>query len=468
MRLCSAILVGGMAMKQRGAAGACRYGFWGAGTLCLTVMSSSAMATGFFLNQQSVQGLGRSDAGNAAAASDVSTVYYNPAGMPYLWRDDAAGGADTRFAIGAQLIVPRAQHLNTGSTATTPLSGGAVAYAGPNGSDPTAPTPVPNVFLAHRLSGGQGFVGVGMTSPFGLSAKFNNDWFARYDSIETSLRTVNLTAVGAYQVTPAFSIGGGLDLQYARSKQVAAVPDPLNFGGPTAATDARAESTGSAWTPGFNAGFMWQANEKTRFGMHYRSEIDHKMSGTVTTSGLTGLLAAGNGAVGATSRLKLPRVVGTGVAHRVDDRLTLYGEVDWYGWATLKELRIQYDNGAADSVRVTNYRNTFAYAIGGEYRQTARLTLRSGVQWDFTPTVDGFRDTTFPDSNRFVIAAGASYRVSRGAYFDFAVNHVSFRTATVAVQRPFFAGTALASTVNVNDVVNARINTLSVQLRQAF
>ena len=192
------------------------------------------------------------------------------------------------------------------------------------------------------------------------------------------------------------------------------------------------------------------------------------MSGTVTTSGLTGLLAAGNGAVGATSRLKLPRVVGTGVAHRVDDRLTLYGEVDWYGWATLKELRIQYDNGAADSVRVTNYRNTFAYAIGGEYRQTARLTLRSGVQWDFTPTVDGFRDTTFPDSNRFVIAAGASYRVSSGAYFDFAVNHVSFRTATVAVQRPFFAGTALASTVNVNDVVNARINTLSVQLRQAF
>ena len=101
-------------MKQRGAAGACRYGFWGAGTLCLTVMSSSAMATGFFLNQQSVQGLGRSDAGNAAAASDVSTVYYNPAGMPYLWRDDGAGGADTRFAIGAQLIVPRAQHLNTG------------------------------------------------------------------------------------------------------------------------------------------------------------------------------------------------------------------------------------------------------------------------------------------------------------------------------------------------------------------
>lgn len=461
------ILVGGMAMQQRGAAGVCRHGFLGTGTLCLTLLSSAAWATGFFLNQQSVQGLGRSDAGNAAAASDVSTVYYNPAGMPYLWRD-AATASDTRFAIGAQLIVPRAQHVNTGSTANTPLSGGMVAYAGPNGVDPTDPTPVPNVFVAHRLSGGQSFVGFGITSPFGLSAKFNNDWFARYDSIETSLRTVNLTAVGAHQVTPAFSIGGGVDLQYARSKQVAAVPDPLNPGGPTAATDARAESTGSAWTPGFNLGLMWQATAQTRVGVHYRSGIDHKMSGTVTTSGLTGLLAAGNGAVGATSRLKLPQVISTGVAHRIDDRLTLYGEVDWYGWGSLKELRIQYDNGAADAVRLTNYRNTFAYAFGGEYRQTERLTLRSGVQWDFTPTVDGFRDTTFPDSNRFVIAAGASYRLRPQAYVDFAVNHVSFRTATVAVQRPFFAGTALASTVNVNDVVNARVNTLSLQLRQAF
>ncbi len=432
------------------------------------VFSSPASATGFFLNQQSVQGLGRTDAGNAVAANDASTIYFNPAGMPLLWRDGAAGDANTLFAFGTHVIVPRANHLNTGSTANTFASGGTVAYAGPNGSDPTDPTPVPNVFLAHRLDGGKAFVGFGMTSPFGLSAKFNNDWFARYDSIETSLRTINLSAVGAYQLTSALSIGGGVDLQYAKSKQVVALPNPLTAGGPTAATDARAESTGSAWTPGFNIGVLLQADEKTRLGLHYRSEMQHKMTGTVVTSGLPAALAAGNGALGASSKLKLPQVVTAGVSRQINDKFTLYGEVDWYGWGVLNELRIQFDNGTADSVRQANYRNTFAYAVGGEYRQSDVLTLRSGVQLDFTPTVDGFRDTTFPDSNRLVFAAGASYQLSKRTYLDFAANHVKFRTSTVAVQRAFFAGTAVASTVNVNDSVNARINTLSAQVRYAF
>lgn len=446
----------------------CARGWIGA-TIALCALSSPVLATGFFLNQQSVQGLGRTDAGNAVAAGDASTIYFNPAGLPFLWRDGASRNEETLFAFGAHLIVPRSDHLNAGSTATTFATGGApVQYAGPNARDPTDPAAVPNVFVARRVAGGQGYLGLGITSPFGLSAKFNNEWFGRYDSIEATLKTVNVSAVGAYQVTPSFSIGGGLDLQFARSKLVSAIPNPLVAGGPTAATDARGESSGSAWTPGFNLGVMLQADEATRLGLHYRSQMRHKISGTAVTSGLTGPLAVGNGAVGANVTLKLPAVVTAGVSRRVNDRLTLYGEVDWFGWGTLNELRVRFDNGAADAVRPANYRNTFAYAVGVEYAHSAALTLRGGVQFDYTPTVDGFRDTTVPDSNRVVFAAGASVRVSRQTYLDFAVNHVKFRTATVAVTRTFFDGTALSSSVRVNDVVTPRINTLSAQLRYTF
>ncbi len=434
--------------------------------LCLWPLPSPA--TGFFLNQQSVQGLGRTDAGNAVAANDASTIYFNPAGLAWLWGDGVAGESDTRIAFGAHLIVPRSDHLNTGSTTNTFASGGVVRYAGPNGSDPTDPTPVPNLFIARLLAGEKAFVGLGMTSPFGLSAKFSSDWFARYDAIETSLRTINVSAVGAYRFTPAFALGGGLDLQYARSKQVVALPNPLLAGGPTAASDARSESTGSAWTPGFNIGFMWEADAATRVGLHYRSEMRHRMSGTVLTSGLPAALASGNGTLNASSVLKLPQVVTAGVSRAVDDRLRLYGEVDWYGWGVLNELRVQFENGTADAVRPANYRNTFAYAVGADYAHSSALTLRGGVQLDFTPTVDGFRDTTFPDANRLVFAGGASLRLGRRTYLDFAANHVKFRTATVAVQRTFFPGTAVVSTVNVNDSVNARINTLSAQIRYAY
>jgi long-chain fatty acid transport protein len=388
--------------------------------------------------------------------------------MLLLWREGGAK-ADTQFAFGAHVIIPRSQHLNTGSTAATFATGGAqVAYAGPNASDPTDPTPVANLYLAHRLGGGDGAIGFGITSPFGLSAKFNSDWFGRYDSIEVGLKTINITAVGAYQVTPRLSLGGGIDVQYARSKLVQAIPNPLLAGGPTAASDARAESTASAWTPGFNIGFLFQPDEATRIGVHYRSRVQHKLSGTVVTSGLPAALAAGNGALSAKSDLSLPQIVNAGVSRRLNDKLTLYGEVDWYGWSSINELRVRFDNGSADAVRPTNYRNTFAYSLGADYAASNALMLRGGVQFDYTPTVDATRDTTFPDTNRFILGAGASLRLSKQTTLDFSASHVMFRTGTVAVTRAFFSGTAVASTASVNELVEARLNTLSAQLRYAF
>ena len=435
----------------------------------LGTLASPAFATGFFLNQQSVQGLGRTDAGNAVAAGDPSTVYSNPAGLPYLWRDSATQGTDTLFAFSTHLIIPRSDHLNAGSTATTPGSGGAaVNSGGVNFSDPTEPTPVPNLFIAHKLAGDKAYVGLAITSPFGLAAKYSNDWFGRYDSTEVSLRTVNFAMVGAYQITPALSVGGGLDVQYAKSKLAQAVPNPLNAGGPTIATDAHSESNGTAWTPGFNIGMMFQADEATRLGLHYRSAMRHRIDGTVTTTGLTGGLAAGNGVVGAHARLNLPQIVTAGVMHRLNDKLTLYGEIDWYGWGIGKELRVTFDNGTADAVRPSNYRNTFAYAVGADYAVNPQWVLRGGVQLDFTPTVDATRDTTFPDANRLVFAAGASYRFSKRTYLDFAAGHVKFRTAGIGVTRSFFAGTAAASTATISDLVTPSVSTVSAQVRYAF
>ena len=454
----------------RGRAAGGRHAGAGLGAaILLTGLSPLAAATGFFLNQQSVQGLGRADAGNAVAATDASTVYYNPAGLPLLWQNADARGSDTLFALGAQGIFPTANHSNAGSTAKTFATGGApVAYTGNNVSDPTDPVAVPNFFAAHRLGGGDGYLGLGVTSPFGLSANYGNAWFGRYDSTEVSLRTVNVALVGAWRLTPSFSIGGGLDAQYARAKLAQAIPNPLTAGGPSAATDGRVENKGTAWTPGFNIGFLWQADEATRLGLHYRSEVRHKLGGTVVTSGLTGALAAGNGAVGAGTTLKLPAVVTAGASRRIGGKLTLYGEVDWYGWGVLNELRVHFDNGTPDAVRVDNYRNTFAYAVGAEYAHSPALTLRGGVQFDFTLTVQATRDTTFPDANRLVFAAGASVELAKRTYLDLAGNYVKFRTVAIGVTHTFFDGTALASSATINDIATPHINTFSAQLRYAF
>ena len=435
----------------------------------LLASGEPAQATGFFINQQSVRGLGRVDAGNTVAADDLSTIFFNPAGLAELWRGKSARDTDTLYSFGAQLIIPRSDQHNTGSLAATPFTlGMSVPYAGVDSHNPTDPTPIPNIYIAHRLSGGQGYIGAGVNAPFGLDASFRQDWFGRYDALEASLRTVNLGVVGAYQVSPGFSIGGGIDVQYARSKLSSAIPNPLTPGGPTAATDARIETSGSAWTPGFNVGVLFQADAATRIGLHYRSAMEHKISGTATVSGFTGFLAAANGAVSASAKLKLPEIATLGIARKATDRLTLFAELEWYGWSRLNETRIQFADGRPDAVRTANFRDTLAFALGAEYNVNDALALRGGVIYERTPTVDAFRDTSFPDSDRMALGLGATYRISPAVNLDFAYDHVWFRNTNIAVTRTFFDGTPLASSVTVNSAVRSSLDTVSIQLRYGF
>ena len=56
----------------------------------LTAMAGQASASGFQLQEQNASGLGNAYAGQAAAAENASTIFFNPAGMTRL----PAGNAD--------------------------------------------------------------------------------------------------------------------------------------------------------------------------------------------------------------------------------------------------------------------------------------------------------------------------------------------------------------------------------------
>ena len=424
-----------------------------------------AQATGFFVNQQGVRALGRVNAGAAAAADDPSTVFFNPAGLPFLWE---GGRTDPSLAsVGVQVLVPQAQLEDRGTVVATPGTlGNFVPGAGPGAQDPSDPTPVPNFYYARRLGGWS--MGLGLGAPFGLSSTYAPDWFGRYDALESSLETANLTAVVARRVSPTLTLGGGLDVQHARSKLTVALPNPAVPGGPTPATDARNTATGTAWTAGFNVGATWMPDAATRFGLHYRSGMDHRIDGTSTTSGFTGPLAFANGQSGATARLRLPAMAGLGVMRRLGAATRLYAQADWYGWSRLREIRIAFDDGTPDAVRVANYRDAWAASLGVDHDASPELTLRAGIRYDQTPTRDGYRDTTFPDAPRRWIGAGASWRVSPAWTLDFSAKHVDFRRAEVDVVRTFYDGTPLAAAARVRASVDARITTVAASATLAF
>ena len=54
------------------------------GAALLSLSAGHALGAGFALQEQNASGLGHAYAGGAAAAEDVSTIFYNPAGLVRL------------------------------------------------------------------------------------------------------------------------------------------------------------------------------------------------------------------------------------------------------------------------------------------------------------------------------------------------------------------------------------------------
>ena len=279
----------------------------------------------------------------------------------------------------------------------------------------------------------------------------------------------------AVRVNQYLSFGGGPDIQYEESTLSSAIPNPLAPGGVSPATDGLFKATGDDWSVGYNAGALVELpGIGLRLGVHYRSQMDHTIQGTATTSGLTGPLAPANGKVGASAKSKLPAILSTGLAYalirdpEVGDRLTLYGDFTYFWWDVAKEARIEFDDDRPDVVRETNFRNTYSAGIGADYRWNERLTLRTGFRYDRTPTVNQFRDTSFADANRYWLAGGASYEVRHWLAVDVGLTHVFEDSTSVDVQRQFFEDTGLDSTVRVKAHVESSVTTIGANLRLKF
>jgi long-chain fatty acid transport protein len=416
-------------------------------------------AGGFYVPQKGAIGVGLATAGDAARANDASTVFFNPAGMTLLGESVVQGGIDFLF--------PDVKIANTGSTAATPGTlGAALAYAGSNG-DAGKLTPIPNFYYVRPVSSDLRF-GFAVTAPFGLGLDYARDWFGRYDSIKSKLVTLDIAPSFAYRLSPSWSIGGGIDIQYADAELTNAIPDPLNPGGPSAATDGFARLTGDGWAAGFNVGAHYHPSPQTRVGLHYRSGMKHRLDGEATISGLAGPLAAANGTFSTETEFRLPPIASLGLAHQISSAWTLLAEVQWFGWSDFDEVRIRFENGAPDGVRPQRFRDTHSMAVGAEYKASDSWTLRGGVRLEKTPTVAEFRNTSIPDSDLRWFGFGASYRMSQRLAFDVGYVRASFKRADINLNLAFFGGTPVASTVNVRGRTDDKVDTLSLSLRYLF
>jgi len=403
--------------------------------VCVSAMTSAANAASFYLQEQSVSGLGTAFAGAQADTEDASTIFYNPAGMTNL--------GSAQAYLGASVLMPDAKFKNQGSTATTGGTGGlALPLTGSNGGNPFSVEALPHAYIAAPLFNDRFWAGVGVTAPFGLSNDFSDDFVGRYNSSENMLKTIDIEPTMAWKATDWLSVGAGVSFQYATADLKNAIPSPATVGGPTVATDGVTRLKGDDWATGFNFGILLKPIESTKIGFNYREGVSHTLKGRVTNR----LPANIGGAVidvPGNAELDLPDIASVAVSHKLDDKWTLLGSVNWYRWSNFDDIPIQAGAPVGFKDQVQDYRNTWGAAIGARYKLNDKWTLKGGLQFDQTPTVDDHRTTRIPDGNRVWLAGGATYDITPQIGIDFSGAYVKAMRDSIDIVD---AGAATGST----------------------
>lgn len=400
-----------------------------------------AYAGAFLMQEQSAKASGRSYAGEAAIAQDASTIFYNPAGMTEL------SGAQT--LAGGYMIKPEANLSNRGSTVTGVAVGG---RAGDQGFDAN---PLTHLYTAAPIDSDLWF-GLAVTMPFGLANKYKSDYFGRYDSIESSIATVDVAPSLAYAINPQVSIGGGLDVQYIKAKLAQAIPNPGMLGNP--AGDGKFTVKGDDVSLGYNLGVLYKPTEDLRVGLSYRAAISHDVSGNAVQE------FSGTTRKGVTANIDLPDIVGLGAAYRLTPQVTLLAQGNFYSWNGYDQVTFNYSDGTS-SVLQEQFRSTFGGAIGAEIALANGWNLRTGLQYDQTPTRDAFRSTSMPDTDRIWFSVGASYAISRNVSFDFSYSHMFAKEEPINRSTTF---TAIATTALTQGMTETSSDVLGFGLQVAF
>lgn len=429
--------------------------------LSLAAFGSQAQAAGFYIQEQSVSGLGSAYAGAVADVHDSSIVYYNPAGMTFV--------SGPQMQVGAHALMPNADYKDTGSVAQSTLTGNTDrSYIGVDGGNPYELSEVPNMFLATPLFRDDIWAGLGVTAPFGLANEYDNDFVGRYDSTSSALQVIDIQPSLAMKVTPKLSLGFGLNVQYAHAILKSALPDSSDPT-PSLDSDGQARLKGNDWTIGYTAGLYVEPTEETRFGFTYKTGVSHELDGSQTRI-LPQVLNYTRVDSPGTAGLDLPDIGSFGMSHDVSEKLTLLGQVNWFKWSNFDSIPVYGDNGALLSRTVQNYNDTWAFSVGAKYKLTTDWTVRGGFQFDPTPTEDGFRSTRTPDGDRMWFSTGATWDISDHLSLDLAATYIDIDQEQINLTRTFdySAVGAGVSTVSINGESEGDVGILALGLNYRF
>lgn len=409
-------------------------------------VASAAHAGGFYLQEQGVRGTGRAYSGEAADQG-VESLWWNPASI-------AQSGPEVYAAVNGVFV--DGSMIDRGSTLTLP--GGVTV---PVGGDPRIERPIENGVVPNLAGatpiGDRFVIGLSLNAPFNLTTAYPPDSWTRYDALKSRVFTADGQLTVAVRATSWLDLGVAADVQYADAKLTNALPNLI-----PGAPDGVQSLEGHAWDWGWTAGAQAHFGPLS-LGASYRSSIGHDLRGTAQAQGLLGPLAAANFTAPASAAFRTPWIATLGARYRLTDRLTLNGQVQRFGWSEFGAIDVVTPAGRQTIAE--GYRDTTSGGAGLDYALSPSVSLRTGVQYDPTPTPDVGRDARAPDGNRWLFAAGASAKLSRRITVEAAVAYIDFQSSALDRATTFYGGAPAAVTSQLSGESQASGYVLSLGVR---
>jgi long-chain fatty acid transport protein len=330
-----------------------------------------------------------------AVADDPSAIAVNPAGLTQMTGTNIYGG-DT-------LVVPSS------------------IFKSPEGREEDTDFQIfypPHLFVTSDPGTGDLRVGLGIFSPFGIGGrKWSDTGLTRYLSTESAIATLCINPTMAYRITPALSVGFGLEYMLSKTEAKRRVNQSV-----VGAADGEIElnALGDGW--GYNLGILFTPQEQLSLGFAYRSRIKVEHHGDIRLKNIAPALQTFFGGsefeTDVETPAEFPDIVSLGLAYRPDKRLTLAFDAELVRWSSFRRAELDLEKevpqaGFTDSSTNLDWKDSWLIKLGLEYRMTDRFFLRNGYAYVESPVPDHTLDPGNPESDQHNFSAGFGYKTER-------------------------------------------------------
>jgi len=353
------------------------------------ILGWSAFAGGYQVRLQGQKQTGMGLIGSPFALG-ASSIFYNPGGLSMM-------DSKFSFSLGASAIMANAIFQKDGTNYQARTDN---------------PLGTPFYFYGAAMITKKLSVGLGVYTPFGSSAKWDDMWAGRYLIQNISLQAIYFQPTIGYKFNDIVSIGAGFVYAYGKVDLQRAVPYNEN---------STAELSGSTGNIGYNVGVMVRPTEKLSIGIDYRSEIMMKMEGGDATfkvpQSLSSTIPSENKF---DAELPMPANLDFGISYAFNEKFTLAVEANYVFWSVYEDLTFTFEeqNDLLGSVNPREYKNTLIGRIGGQYTLNDMFAFRAGLYYDPSPTNDDYFNPETVSLNTVGWTLGVSIVPVKGLSID--------------------------------------------------